>query len=179
MAGDNIDRLNSLTDLEITVLHILFEDPEFKVEDAAKDLVISEPHFRTQLTSIFKKLEVPAHIDFRKKRQWIFDKYGSAYETVFMGAEQPKEEIKRVESPIKRAENKPEIYVKPPDPILIKPESTPTPVKTTINEHPKPPRRSVRRWIFDEIPSFIIQALATAGALAIIYLISDAIRNLK
>jgi hypothetical protein len=138
MAGEKADRIQSLNQSETEVLHYIFRDPNFKVIDVARELYRGEGGIRTNLTAIFKKLEVPDDVD--NKREWVVREYSEAYQYVF------KREEWEVEQAAQRVAGEPEIFINPPDPILVEPaeplkqpeasQPTPQPVVTRTQSGP-------------------------------------------
>jgi hypothetical protein len=109
--GERSERIKSLNQSETEVLHYLFRDPYFKVKDIARELFRGEGGVRTNLTSIYSKLEVPEHI--QNKRKWVFREYSEAYEYVF---HQDEWEAKQA---AQRVSQQPELFIKPPDPVFV------------------------------------------------------------
>lgn len=111
MAGEKSDRIKSLNQSETEVLHYLFRDPDFKVIEVARELFRGEGGIRTNLTAIYDKLEVPDDVD--NKREWVVREYSEAYQYVFHREEW---EAQRASQ---RVAGEPEIFIKPPDPIVV------------------------------------------------------------
>ena len=109
--GERSERIKSLNQSETEVLHYLFRDPNFKVKDIARELFRGEGGIRTNLTTIYSKLDVPDSI--QNKRIWVFREYSEAYEYVF---HQDEWEAKQA---AQRVAQQPELFIKPPDPELV------------------------------------------------------------
>ncbi len=92
-----ISRLKSIADNELSILHILMEDTDFKPAEYAKKNNFHESTIRGYLTSIYKKLDVPDNE--RDKRGYVVREYGEAYREMF----------------VVKIPSKTKIDVKPPD----------------------------------------------------------------
>ena len=99
MDSVKLDRIKSHNQSETEVLHCLFENPNFKVRDLSLLVHRSVGGIRTNLTAVFDKLGAPK--DGINKREWVVREYSEVYEKVF-----------------KRGDGKPEMFIKPPDPII-------------------------------------------------------------
>lgn len=107
MSGEKSTRIKSLNQSETEVLHHLFENPNFKVRDLSLLVHRSEGGIRTNLTAIFDKLGVPDGV--ANKREYVVSEYSEVYQKVF-----------------KRGESQPEMFIDPPDPVLVN-DSQPKP----------------------------------------------------
>lgn len=121
MDEDKLERIQSLNQSETEVLRILFDDPNFRVREVAREIHRGEGGIRTNLTAIFTKLGVPS--DVVNKRGWVFREYSEEYEYLFQREEWEAKQASQ------RLGSQPEIYIKPPDPVMADTELDPLPVQ--------------------------------------------------
>jgi hypothetical protein len=118
MDDGKIARIKSLDKNETEILHQIFRDPGFEVRELAKKINWSYGTIQTYKTSINKKLLVPSNVENEKKRGWIVENYSEEYEYLFKRGEW-------------EAKQEPEIYIKPPEPVVEKP-SKPQPTNKEL-----------------------------------------------
>lgn len=106
MGGDKVANIKSLNQSETEILHVLFRDPYFKVSQLSREIHRGVGGIRTNLTAVYTKLGVPE--DIKDKRDYVVREYSEAYKEVF-----------NTELPEKQPPLQPEMFISPPDPILV------------------------------------------------------------